>query len=75
MPSDVLHSLGFVLRPSPHSGSDTWTHPRSPGQFFHQILTPDQVTHVLIEIGHGEFRRRALSVLSNIDMDDTDDDE
>lgn len=69
MPDEILISLGFVKKPSPYSDGDAWTHPRAAGKFYYHILSPDQVTNILIEIGHGEFRRRAASALSSIDMD------
>lgn len=70
MPDDVLASLGFVRTPSPVSETVTgWTHPRSGGQFYYHIMTPDAVASALIEIGHMEFRRAAIDSLNSLDME------
>lgn len=68
MPDETLRALGFEQRPCPYTNTPTWTHPRSAGQFYYEILTPWRVSEVLIEMGHREFLRRALDELSSINM-------
>jgi len=70
MPDDILLSLGFRKKDSPYSGGKSWTHKRGCGRFYHHILTPSQVADALIEIGHGEFRRRAAAALSSLEMNE-----
>ncbi len=69
MPDDILHSLGFRIKHY-ENGRNYWTHKQSNSKFYFHILTPDQVAIALIEIGHSEFRKKALDILSEIDIDD-----
>lgn len=70
MADDILLSLGFLKKESPYSDREAWTHQRGVGKFYFHILTPEMVAEALIEIGHCEFRRRAVAAISSIDMDD-----
>jgi hypothetical protein len=66
LPDDTLRALGFEQKRNPYTDGLAWTHGRSGGVFYFQVLTPEQVSRILIEIGHHEFLRRTLDVLPGI---------
>ncbi len=68
MSDEILYSLGFVKKPY-DGGEEYWTHKRADGKFYFHVLTPNQVADALIEIGHSEFRKQAVEVLSGLGMD------
>lgn len=67
MADNVLLSLGFLKKENPYTDGEAWTHQRAAGRFYF-CLTPEAVAEALIEIGHCEYRRRAVAAVSSIDI-------